>query len=129
LGRAANPARLPFTYSFPVIEHEDPVRDTHHESHVVVDKEDRRSVVTDPADQLHERVFLRGVHSGRRFVQQKQLRTRGQSSSDLEAPLVAVREIASKISGVTIDPNEPKEIVRLVLCLLLLTALRRRVEE
>ena len=69
--------------------------DSHDEFHIVFDEQNRQiEFLSDKIDHTHEfRRFLR-IHSGRRFVEQKQLRLRCKGACDFQFALFAVGQVA-----------------------------------
>jgi len=64
----------PFGDDLSEIHHEDPVRDVHHQFHIVLDQQDGDSPVHDPAQELSERVGFLYVESGCRLIEEQDLR-------------------------------------------------------
>src|SRR5688500_9627320 len=54
-----------------VVEDGDPVADSHHDLHVVLDDQHRDVVVADLADEPHEPCLLRRIHPGSRLVEEQ----------------------------------------------------------
>ena len=73
-----------------VVEHRDPVGETHDDLHVVLDQQDGDATVADLAHEVAQTVLLDRVHPGGRLVEQQELRLRTQGAGDLEATLVSV---------------------------------------
>ena len=84
----------------------DAVGDALDDVHVVLDDEDRvAALAPQPADQLGDLVGLDRIHSGRRLVEEQQLRLRRGRPGDLEPPPVCVRE---RVGGlVPAIPHQP----------------------
>src|SRR5437899_3830871 len=73
----------------------DPVAELHDQTQVVLDDEYAAAALRAHALDLRaDCVGLRFVHPRGRLVEQEEARARGQRASDLEPPLVAVRERA-----------------------------------
>src|SRR6476660_4389718 len=54
-----------------VVEHDDAIRDVHHDPHVVLDQHDRRAeLVVDVEDEAAHVLLLLDVHAGHRLVEQ-----------------------------------------------------------
>jgi len=64
----------------------------HHELHVVLDQQHGGAALGDGSDRGREALCLVGGKSRRRLVEQQQARARGERTSDLKEPLLAVRE-------------------------------------
>ena len=105
-----------------VVEHEHAVADAHHELHVVLDQQDRRAVAADVGEEPLERRRLGRVHSRRGLVEREQLRLGRERAGDLEAALVAVREVPGERVGALRDADVVEELVRALLDRLLLGA-------
>src|SRR5258706_199478 len=102
--------RRAFGDLFAVVQHQHTVADIHHQSHVVLDKQDGCAVAADAFQQIAQRPGFRGVHAGRRFIQREQLRVGGKRARDLEAALVAVGQIARGIVGSRADADVVQQI-------------------
>ena len=74
------------------VEHRDPLAYAHHQAHVVVDQQHGQTDLVELLDQVAHAVFLSGVHAGRGFVEDKELRLQGQGARHLEATLIAIRQ-------------------------------------
>ncbi len=93
-GLARTSAGRPLGEDLAVVEDRDAVADPHHDAHVVLDEQDREPELgSQAADERGQLAGLAGVHAGGRLVEQEQLRTGRERTSDLEATLVAVREV------------------------------------
>ncbi|CAN4001764.1 IMPACT family member yigZ, partial [Dysosmobacter welbionis] len=87
------------------VQHIDPVGDVHDQVHVVLDQKHRQAELrADLPDEGRQLVGLLGVHARSRFVQQQQLRIRGQGPGDLQPPLLAVGQ------GVRLLPGNVAEV-------------------
>ena len=76
----------------PVVEDGDPLRDAHHDPHLVLDEQDGDAQLAAQApDELGHLQRLGRVHARRRLVEEQQPGLAGQRPGHLEAPLVAVR--------------------------------------
>src|SRR5512144_2560185 len=76
--------RRTFGDLFAVVEHHDPVRQGHDDLHVVLDDHDGDALFPDLPDDLYRLIKFRRVQAGKGFVEKKELRLRGQGTSDLE---------------------------------------------
>src|SRR5690349_3052914 len=76
-----------------VIEHQNAIAHAHDEFHVVLDQQDRRAVLADALEELAQRRRLGRVHAGSRLVEREQPRLGRERARDLEAPLVAIRQV------------------------------------
>src|ERR1700694_3549526 len=112
-----------------VVEHDDPLRYSHDDLHVVLDHEDREALLAQPLHELHQLGLLLRRESGRRLVEQQQLRVRGQRPGDLEAALLAVGKVARVVFGVPLQPHEAQQLHRALADVLLLPTLERRLED
>ena len=56
----------------------------------------------------------RGIHAGGRLVEHQQFRPRRKRPSDLQAPLLAVSEIARQDVAAAAKPDEAQQLQRLV---------------
>ena len=72
------------------------------------------------SDQAAQRHLFRGVETGRRLVQEKQLGLGGHGPGDFEAALIAVRQVAGGVVGACVDAHERQQFHRLIERLLLL---------
>ena len=75
----------------------DALADAHDDFHVVLDEQhgDAEFFLGEP-DQLHQFDLLRRVHAGGGFVEQQQLRPRGEGADDFEPALVAVGQALAR---------------------------------
>ena len=81
-----------------VIEHGDALADAHDDLHVVLDQQHGDlKLVLDEADEPRQLHLLGRVHAGGGFVEQQQLRLRGQRADDLQPPLVAVGQALGRL--------------------------------
>ena len=94
-----------------VVEHRDPLGDAHDELHVVLDEQDGELQVVahlaDEADELQR--FLR-VHPRGGLVEEQELGLRRERTGDLEAPLIAVREVPCVV---VVTAGEPAVVEQL----------------
>ena len=86
----------------------------------MLDQEDRELLVlAHPEDEVDELGRLLRIHPGRRLVEEEELRLRRERPSDLEAALVAVREVARVLvlmaSEVTVREELARSLPRLTL--------------
>lgn len=80
-----------------IVKDHDPLGDVHHQLHVVLDEEDRQvKVLAHAAEKGGQFLCLPRVHAGRRLVEEKQPRPRGQGAGDLQPALGPVREVARR---------------------------------
>ncbi len=76
---------------YAVIQHRDVFTHRHHHTHRVFDEEDGEiETLMNLADQADQVDFLRGVHAGGGFVQEKQARLGGEGADNLQAALFSV---------------------------------------
>ncbi len=68
--------------------------------HVVLDDDLGHAAFGDPLQQLHRAVRVMSRHARRGFVQQQQLGVGGQAHGQLQAPLVAAREVLGSLVDV-----------------------------
>ena len=80
----------------------------------------RPSSVAQLADEVGQLAGLLGVHAGGRLVEQQQLRLGGQGAGDLEAALVAVRQVAGERLRAPVEADELEQLHGLVVRLGLL---------
>jgi hypothetical protein len=112
-----------------VIEHRNSLRGLHDDLHVVLDQEDRDSTLEDGANEIHQLDLLLGREPCGGLVEQKQLGIRGQGARNLEAPLLAVGEVASVILRLTFQPDQLEKLHRVIGDLSLLASLAWGLEQ
>ena len=113
-----------------VVEDRDPVADAHDDAHVVLDEQDGQPELgPEAADEVGHLARLAGVHAGRRFVEQEQLRPRPEGAGDLEAALVAVRQVARPGLRPALETDQLEEAHPLVDRVDLLVEHRRRAQD
>ena len=116
----------------PVVERDDPVRDSFDDVHVVLDHEDRVAAFgAELRDQLGDLVRLDRIHPGGRLVEEEQPRVGRGGARDLEPPPVRVREAVRRlVPAVAHQPIAEEREPRLgeLADLALLTALAGRAE-
>jgi hypothetical protein len=80
---------------FTVVEHSDPLADTHHDAHGVFNEKDGEiELAVDALDEGYELDFLLWIQTGGGFVEQEQARAGGEGAHDFEAALFAVGQAA-----------------------------------
>src|SRR5579862_1523466 len=85
---------------FAVVEYGYHVRHAHHNLHVVLDQQDGEvQLSTQAVDEQRELARLMRIHAGGWLVEQQQLGLGGQRAGDLEAALIAIRQVASQLVG------------------------------
>src|SRR5216683_3047907 len=89
-----------------VVEHRDVPRDSHDHLHVVLDEEDGDPLGEDLVDESHELDLLLWREASGRLVEQQEMRLRREGPRDLEAPLLAVGEVARVVLGALLDADE-----------------------
>ncbi len=78
----------------------------------MLDEQDRKlELVPGLLDEPHQLDLLRGIHAGRRLVEQQQLRTRGEGAHDLEPALFPVGQAAR---GRIAEARQVKQVEQLV---------------
>src|SRR5581483_475071 len=93
-----------------VVEHGDAVRDLHHHPHVVLDEEQGEMAFFHEApEQGHEAPRLALGHARGRLVQQQQRRVRGEGPGQLEAPLLAVGQVAGQLVGLVAQTRDSQQ--------------------
>ncbi len=90
------------------VQHRDTLARVHHQTHVVLDEQDREALYQKTADERAKRGGLCRVHAGGRLVQDQEARLRRESASDLESSLIAVRQLTGQ--GVRASPAETDAI-------------------
>src|SRR6266542_3404075 len=94
--------RSPLGDLLAIVEHGDAIGHLHDHSHVVLDQQDRHAQVGhERFQELHEGRRLALRHPCRRLVEQQQARLGPERARQLEAPLIAVRQVARDLVGVT----------------------------
>ena len=92
-GVAADLGGRAFGQLAPGIHRHDPLGETHHEVHVVLDDDDGgAALVADAADDAGERGRFARRHADRRLVEQHEMRARRQRHRDHRQPLLGVGE-------------------------------------
>jgi hypothetical protein len=96
-----------------VVEHRDPLADAHHHLHVVLDEEHGEvKLIAEPLDERGHLCRLSRVHPCRGLVEQEQLRLAGQRARQLEATLVAVRQVLGQVGLVAAgQPDQLQELL------------------
>src|SRR5438093_1353365 len=113
LGMALDLGRRTFGDAHTVVEHGDAVGDAHHDLHVVLDQEYRQlELAPERADQRGEVLGLARVHPRRRLVEQQQARLGGERARDLQAPLIAVRQVAREVLRLAVEADEREQLAR-----------------
>jgi len=88
-----NFARRPFSEFEPIVEHNQAAADTHDDFHVMLNKENGdMEMLLHGLYQIHQSDFFSGIHTGGRFIQEKQFRAGGKGANQLDFPLEAVRK-------------------------------------
>ena len=90
-----------------VVEHDDPVAQTHHELHVVLDEEHGEPSAPYALDQAHEPLGLDGVEPGGGLVQQEYRRVGGEGDGEPERIMVRVGITDGSFTEVWSDKLEP----------------------
>ena len=93
------------------VEHVDVVARAHHETHVVLDQQDRETGAGELDEQLGELGGLGLVESGRRLVEQHHARLRGERARQLDEALGPGREAVDALVG---DRREADALQQLV---------------
>src|SRR6266511_2439926 len=96
------------------LQHDDTLRHTHDQPHVVLDEQDRDTGLADLPDQLEQALLLGRVEPGGRFVQAEQDRLGRQRPRDLEAALLTVRQVAGDLPRAPLDADEAQQVHRLL---------------
>jgi hypothetical protein len=110
-----------------VVEHRHAVGDAHDDAHVMLDEQHGEPLLlAQPADERREVRRLLRVHARRRLVEQEQLRLRRERARDLEAALVAVREVLPDLVVLAAKPRELEQLARTLPRLALLAPHARR---
>src|SRR6202049_3687 len=97
-----------------VVEHDDALGRLHDDLHVVLDQEHRDSAPKDRRHELHELDLLLRREAGCWLVEQKQLRIGGESTRDLQAPLLAVSEITRVVLSLAFQSNQLQQLHRVL---------------
>ena len=109
-----------------VVEDGHPVADAHDHPHVVLDEQDGQAELGAQApDEVGHLAGLARVHAGRGLIEQQQLRARAEGTGDLEAALIAVRQVAGPRVRSSFQPDQFEEPHALVDRRLLLVEHRR----
>ena len=98
----------PFGDDAAEVQHGNALAQAHHETHVVLDHEDRVAARLDVFDLGHQVDLLAGVHAGDWLVEQQQLGLGGQRPREFELALVAIGEVVGNVMRlvVELDPRE-----------------------
>src|SRR5512145_2704747 len=113
-----------------VIKNGNAIRDIHHNFHIVLDQQNRNpKLIAQTMGQLDHLVSFAWVHTGRWLIQQKQAWAQRQRTSDLQSPLIAIRQIPGDGSFFAAQPNKPKQPASLLIRLALLAMIPRRTEQ
>ena len=96
----------------PVVQHDDAVRDVHHDSHVVLDQHDGRPefVVDVEHEARHVLLFLE-IHAGHRLVEQQYLRLHRQRAREINALLQPVRQSPDRCLAVGLDLEKVDDVL------------------
>ena len=130
LGVGPDLGRRAFGDLLAMVEDGHPVADPHDHAHVVLDEEDRQAeFAAQPADEIGQLAGLIGVHPGGRLVQQQQGRVGAEGPGDLQAALVAVRQVLAELIVLALEADERQELAGPLRGRDLLTAVARRREQ
>ena len=78
----------------------------------MLDQQQRNAIAADAFEQQFQRRRLGGVHAGRGFVQRQQLGLGGERTRNFETALIAIRQIARELIGVTRNAAVIEQLVR-----------------
>src|SRR6266508_2031814 len=112
-----------------VLQHGDPIRDPHHEVHVMLDQQDRRATRADANDELVQLADLSRIQPRGRLVHREQQGGENEGSRDLHEPLMAEGEGLPERLRRSRIPDERQHGHRDRAPLTLLTAEARRHQE
>ena len=94
----------------PLHQHRHPVAEVEDEAHVVLDDHHRDALVAHPADEVHGRRRLVGVHARGGFVEQEEAGVGGQGPGDLQPALVAVGQVLAQGVPVAGEADEGQQL-------------------
>jgi len=87
----------------------------------MLDKQDGQlKFLLDPVDEFHKLGNLPGIHAGGRFIQEEQLRSRGEGPGDFQPSLQAIGEVLRRCCGVLFQLEAVQERKGMVLNLFFL---------
>src|SRR5690349_24084163 len=98
--------RRPLGDLLTVIEHDDALRDVHHHVHVVLDEQHGLALPMQRQDVLLHLVDHRGIHGGRRLVEQEQLGIGHERGGECQQLALTVRERARGSRGAIGEADE-----------------------
>jgi hypothetical protein len=101
----------PFGDLYTMVKDDNPVRNTHDQTHVVLNDNDCLSEFPDRFDQVHYILRLRRIHSGGRLIQKDDLRLGCESTCYFEPSPAAVRQIARVRSGKVLKSSEFEKFI------------------
>ena len=113
-----------------MVHDHDVIADAHDHPHVVFDEQHAQPEVgAEPADERGHLGGLVRVHPGRRLVEQQQGRLVAQRTGELEAPLVAVRQVLGELVLPATEPDQAQQLAGPLGGALLLALLTARGDE
>src|SRR5580704_4754155 len=113
-----------------MIEDDDPLANIHHQSHVVIDQQDRNAEsIAQLAEGAGQITLFSQVQPRRRLVQEQHARLRGEGTKNLQMTLMAVAQTSGQLEGPLLQLEEREQIERLANCLLLRAAASRSAQE
>ena len=89
----------------------------------------RPEVGAELAHEVGQLAGLLGIHPGGRLVEQEELGFGRQRPGDLEAPLIAVRQVPGQLLGPLLEADQVQQLHGPVVRLLLLAKDRRRPDD
>ena len=93
------------------LEHDDVVADAEHEAHVVVDEQDRRALVDDPAQLAPELLALGRVEAGAGLVEADDARRARERPRHADELALALGELVGQPVGHALEAHEVQRIV------------------
>src|SRR5690606_18560282 len=96
----------------PEIENDDPIRNTHHCSHVVLHQKNGDTALAHPADNVDGTLGLFMVHASERLVEQQDLRIRSKADRDTKGPEVTMGQIDRQFVAISSEPEEVDDFIR-----------------
>src|SRR5258708_8103365 len=111
------------------IEHDDALRDLHHQAHVVLDQQYGDAAVADTQDSVGERLRFLRVEAGRGLVEQQEPRPRRQCARDFQQTLLSVGQSVGLAARLRAEAYECQQFTRLLADARFLLAHPARAEE
>ena len=95
-----------------IFEHDDAVRQVHHDAHIVLDKRDRGAeLLVHVEDEAGHVLLLLEVHAGHRLVEEEEVRLHGERAAELDPLLQAVGQLADRHLADLLDLEKVDDVL------------------